>query len=204
MSFKKLNTPLNEALERLEIQEPLPIQTKLLPKIKGGANIYGIGPKGSGKTTALIISTLQKLKSEAFDDAPRALIIVKDKEAALELEENFKLFTRRTDLRIFSVFEEQKINNQIDSIYIGVDIVIATPKRLSKIYFLNGINLSQLLIFAVDDAEFLQKVNFNTELIRLSNSIKKCQYLIFADKMEAKLKKFNENFMSRSILITSN
>lgn len=203
MSFKKLNTPLNEALERLGFEEPLPFQSKILSKIKSGSNVYGIGAEGCGKTTALIISTLQKLKSEAFDDAPRALIIVKDKTAALELEEAFKLFIRRTDLRIFSAFEEHKINNQIDSIYIGIDIVIATPKRLSKIYFLNGINLSQLQIFAIEDAEFLQRVNLNTEIIRLSNSIKKCQYLIFANKMESKIKKFEESFMNRSIVIDS-
>ena len=201
MSFKKVNEHVKAALDRLEIKDANPFQSAILPKIKGGANVYGIGPKGCGKTTAFIIATVQKLKGEAFEDAPRAVIIVKNKEAAIELEESFKLFIRRTDLRIFSAFEEQHINNQIDSIYPGVDIVIATPKRLSKLYFLNGINLSQLQLFIIEDAEFLQNVNNNTELNRLSDSIGKCQYLIFGTKMETKMKKFEESFMMNAQLI---
>ena len=83
MSFKKLNIPLKESLERLGITTPTPFQATILPKVKGGADVFGIAPEGSGKTTAMIINTMQKLKREAFDDSPRALIFVKDKKAAL-------------------------------------------------------------------------------------------------------------------------
>ena len=201
MPFKKLNPELLETLNRIGINEPLPFQEKVLQKIKSGSNIYAIGPDGIGKTTAIIISTLNKLNYEAFDDAPRAIILVKDKEAALELEEAFKRFTRGSDLRIFAAYEELKIELQREAIYLGVDIVIATPKRLSKLYFQNGINLKLLLLFIIEDAEFLSKVNFTTEIIRLSESISKCQYLIFTSQMERKLEVFNTHFMSNSRVI---
>ena len=201
MPFKKLNPELLETINRIGINEPLPFQEKVLQKIKSGSNIYAIGPDGIGKTTAIIISTLNKLNYEAFDDAPRAIILVKDKEAALELEEAFKRFTRGSDLRIFAAYEELKIELQREAIYLGVDIVIATPKRLSKLYFQNGINLKLLLLFIIEDAEFLSKVNFTTEIIRLSESISKCQYLIFTSQMERKLEVFNTHFMSNSRVI---
>jgi len=201
MAFKKLNTHLNEALEGLGFEGALPFQQKILSKIKGGMNVYGFAPEGSGKTTAMIISTLQKLKSEAFEDAPRAVILVKDKDAALKLEEAFMPFIRRTSIRIFSAYEEHKVLNQINSIYEGVDIVIATPKRLSKIYFLNGINLSQLQLFMIEDAEFISKSVVSAEIIRMTDSIKKCQYVIYAKQMDPKLEKFRDSFMAKSQVI---
>lgn len=201
MTFKKLNSSLNEAINRMGFESPLPFQQKILSKIKGGLNVFGIAPEGSGKTTALIISTLQKLKSEAFEDAPRALILVKDKQAALDLEEAFKPFIQRTDIRIFSAYENHKLKKQTDSIYIGVDIVISTPKWLSKIYFLNGINLSQLQLFMIDDAEFISKSEVNAEIIRLTDSIRKCQYIIYTKQMDNKLEKFRDSFMAKSMMV---
>ena len=201
MSFKKLNTPLKESLERLGITTPTPFQATILPKVKGGADVFGIAPEGSGKTTAMIINTMQKLKSEAFDDSPRALIFVKDKKAALNLEEEFKKFTKGTDLRVYSVYDEQGIDHQKDDIYYGVDIIIATPKRLNKLYHINGVHLGELQLLIVEDAEFLAKNTLHADIARLTESIKKCQYLIFADKYYPKFDRFQNSFMSNAQLI---
>jgi superfamily II DNA/RNA helicase len=201
MSFKKLNTPLKESLERLGFETPTTFQTNILPKVKGGADVFGIAPKGSGKTTAMIINTMQKLKSEAFDDSPRALIFVKDKKAALQLEEQFKLFTRGTDLRIYTVYDEQGIDHQKDDIYYGVDVIIATPKRLNKLYHINGVHLGELQLLIIEDAEFLATNSLHAEIVRLTESIKKCQYLVFADKYYPKFDRLQSSFMSNSLLI---
>lgn len=88
MSFKKLNIPLKEALERLEIESSLPFQKQILPKIKSGRDLFIIAPEGSGKTTALVISTIQKLESAAFEDAPRALILYKIKKLPWHWKKN--------------------------------------------------------------------------------------------------------------------
>lgn len=135
MSFKKIHPELKEALERLKITEPLPFQKVLLPKIKGGASVFALAPpEGSGKTTTLVMSTLQKLKCEEFEDAPRALIFVKDKQAALDLKAEFDRFTFRMSVRTYCAYEEQGMDDQRDDIYDGVDVVIATPKRLNRIF----------------------------------------------------------------------
>lgn len=204
MSFKKYNTPLKEALTRLEIESPNDFQSKVLPKFKGGSNLFGIGPKGAGKTTALIISTMQKLKSEAYKDAPRALVLVKDKDAALKLEQEFKEFTRETDLRTVCVYEEHNINIQKDEVYYGCDIVIATPKRLSKLYFLNGINLGELELFIVEDADFIIRNEFHTTIARLSESLTKCQHLIFAETFNSKLAILQDLIMQNAYVIDVN
>ena len=112
MSFKKIPEALNENLERNNIVEPNEFQTKILPKIKSGAHIFGVGPKGSGKTMALIISVITKLKAKAEGDNPRALIFVKNKAAAESLMESFKPLTRFTSVRVVMAIEEHTLEKQ--------------------------------------------------------------------------------------------
>lgn len=202
MPFKKLDTPLQEALERLEYTEPLPFQKKIISRIKSGMNVFGIGPDGCGKTTALIISTIQKLGSSAFEDAPRALIFVKDKEAALELEEKFKTFTRYMDLRVYAAYDQPDIDTQKGDIYEGVDIVIATPGKLFKLFKITGINVTQLKVFVVEDAEFLAGNRYYNDLIRIPEHISKCQYLVFATELSPKIERLKDSFMSHSEVVS--
>ena len=101
MSFKKLHPLLKESLENAGFETSNAFQKKVLPTLKGGSDAYVIAPKGSGKTTALIIAIIHKLKATAFEDSPRAIITVKDKEDAIALKEEFERFTMNTDLRVY-------------------------------------------------------------------------------------------------------
>jgi superfamily II DNA/RNA helicase len=202
MSFKKLNPPLKEALQRLEIQAPLAFQKEILPKIKSGRDLFIIAPENSGKTTALVISTIQKLESAAFEDAPRALIYVKDKEAALALEEEFNKFTKYMDLRVYSAYDAPNIETQKDAIYDGVDIVIATPNKLFKLFKITGINVSELKLLIVEDAEFLTKNSDYNDLVRIPQHLSKCQYLVFAGENNPKIERLKKSYMARAETIS--
>jgi len=201
MPFKKLIEPLKDALIRKGFDEPLPFQKQILSKIKGGANVFGIGSKDCGKTSSLIISVIQKLKGKAFEDAPRALIFVENKQASLDLKTEFETYTKGTDLRINCVYEEHNIDSQRVELYIGTDIVIATPKRLNKIFYMNGIDLNQLQLFIVDDAEFIFANNNLKEISRIPESLKKCQYIIFSTKFDTRFNRWKETFIYNSQII---
>lgn len=200
MAFKKLIEPLKDTLKIKDFEAPLPLQKQILSKIKSGASLFIVAPKDAGKTTSLVMSVIQKLK-KSFEDAPRALIFVKDKQSALDLELEFNAFKRGTDLRIYCAYEEQNIDNQRDEIYIGTDIVIATPKRLNKLFYLNGINLNKLQICIVEDAEFLFRNNNLAEVSRIPESINKCQYLVFIDKFDMRFIRWQESFMYNAEVI---
>ena len=201
MSFKKLIQPLKDNLKKKGFEGPLPFQKLILSKIKSGASLFCIAPTGSGKTTSIILSVVQKLKGEAFEDAPRALIFVKDKETALNLKAEFETYTRRSDLRIYCAYEEHNIELQREEIYLGTDIVIATPKRLNRIFFLNGINLNKLHMCIVDDAEFLFRNNNLAEVTRTPESIGKCQYLIFSTEYDERFDRWRETFMNNAKVV---
>jgi superfamily II DNA/RNA helicase len=201
MSFKKFIEPLKINLKNKGIESPLELQKLILSKIKGGVSMFCIAPKGSGKTTSIILSVIQKLNGQALGNAPRALIFVKDKEAALHLEEEFKTYLKGTDLRIYAAYEEYNIELQREDLFLGTDIVIATPKRLNKIFYLNGINLNELQMFIVEDAEFLFRNNFFAEVARTPESLEKCQYLIFSTKFDQRFERWQETFMHHAQII---
>lgn len=194
MPFKKIIEPLKDNLERHTITEPNALQIKILSKIRGGKDLFVIAPKNAGKTTSIVISVINKLK-EAFEDAPRALIFVKDKEEALNLAEIFNKYKRGTDLRVYCAYEEHNIDLQREEIYEGTDIVIATPKRLNRIFYLNGINLNKLQMCIVEDAEFLFRNNNFAEVTRTPESIGRCQYLIFSDYFDNRFERWQDTFM---------
>jgi superfamily II DNA/RNA helicase len=201
MSFNKFIEPLKLTLKNNGIESPFELQKLILSKIKGGVNMFCIAPKGSGKTTSIILSVIQKLKGKTLGNAPRALIFVKDKEAALHLEEEFKTYLKGTDLRIYSIYEEFNSELQREDLFLGTDIVIATPKRLNKIFYLNGINLNELQMFIVEDAEFLFRNNFFAEVARTPESLEKCQYLIFSTKFDQRFERWQDTFMFNAQII---
>lgn len=198
MSFKKLHPLLKESLENAGFETSNPFQKKVLPTLKGGSDAYIIAPKGSGKTTALIIAIVHKLKASAFEDSPRAIIVVKDKADAVVLKDEFERFTKNTDLRVYALYDEYDIEKQKTEIYPGQDIVIATPARLSKLYFLNGIHLGEVQLFAVEDADYLGRNNAYNHILRLSESMTKCQFVITADAMNSRIQNYQNAFMHNS------
>ncbi|MCG2430310.1 DEAD/DEAH box helicase [Aequorivita sp. F64183] len=195
MPFKKLNPEIKEKLEKFEIITPTPFQTKSIPVIKSGANVYCSAPKGSGKTTTLILTTLQKLKFEPLGDAPRAVVLVENKEKALEMFEAFEKYTQHKEIRVYVGYEELHIDIQKSEIFMGVDILISTPKTLNKLFLTNGVSSSQLKILSVDDAEFLAQKSNYTAIMAVTQTIKRCQYVLYTEKIHPMLKRFEAHFM---------
>lgn len=201
MPFKKLKPILKDILEHQNLTEATAFQKKVIPKIKSGANVYAVAPEGSGKTTSLILTTLQKIKDYEEHDNPRVVIFVKDKAAALALEEKFEPFIKHFNLTSYSVYEEQAEQVQKDIIYEGVDIVIGTAKRINKLYLMNGINLNDMMTVIVDDANELPRIDFAKDIVRISDSFPKCQFIVFSTDYDEKLKSLKESFMFNALLI---
>lgn len=195
MPFKKLHRDIKERLESLEITTPTPFENKSIPVIKSGTNVYCIAPKDSGKTTTLILTTLQKLKCRAIGNAPRAVVLVENKEKAIELHDTFLTFTKYSSLRVYVGYEELHNDVQKSEIAMGIDILISTPKAMNRLFLSNGINTSELKIFSIDDAEFLVQKSDYSAVMSITRSIAKCQYVLYLEKMPPMLKRFEGYFM---------
>lgn len=198
MPFKKLHSDIKEKLAFFEITTPTPFQSKSIPLIKSGANVYCTAPKDSGKTIALILTTLQKLKCEEIGVAPRAIILVENRERAFELDETILKYTRHTSLRVYTCDDKFHIEVLTSEIFEGVDILIATPRTVCKLLLSEGLNMTQLKIFNIEDAEFLSKSSTYTDLMAITQSIHKCQYVVYSEKSNTMLKRLETNIMQYS------
>lgn len=198
MPFKKLHVNIKEKLESLEIVTPTPFQTKSIPVIKSGANTYCIAPKDSGKTTALILTTLNNLKCQAMGNSPRAIILVENKESVLKLYEQFLFYTKHNSLRVYASYEELHIDVQKSEIFMGVDILISTPKTMNRLFLLNGVNVAAVKTISIDDAEFLSQKTAYNAMMSITQSINKCQFVIYIEKIHPMLKRFETRFMEYS------
>lgn len=194
MFKEKYNKRLAAALTLNGFEEPKEMQLKAITKINGGFDVIGIGPLNSGRTSLIVMSTVHKLQ-RAFEDAPRALILVSDMEKALAMKEKFLLFAKDTDLRIYSVSEEGKIEKEAAEIYVGTDILIGTPKRILDLYFVRNLNLNKIKLFAIDDAEMMIKIAAQGHIDRLALSLPKCQHLVFTDNYNEKVEKLIHKFI---------
>ncbi len=202
MPFKKLHADIQDSLERFEIQTPTPFQSKSIPVIKSGANVYCIAPKDSGKTTTIILTTLQKLKCKEDGHSPRAVVLVENKERALELYAAFMTYTKYNSLRVYVGYEQLHIDVQKSEIFEGIDILITTPKSMNKLFLLNGVSTSQIKILSIDDAEFLIQKSDYDAIMSITQSIIKCQYVLYSEKSHPKLKRFEDYFMEHSKIVS--
>ncbi len=186
MKLKKINEKLQEALVEIGLTDANELQRDTFSTIKSGADCIIISPKGSGKSTTIVLNVIQQLVCEG-EESPRALIIVEDKEKVLEMEELFEKLGSKTDLRVYGVHDKGDLEYDKNYISTGIDVLIGTPNRLSNMFSTAGYNVNRLKMFIIDDADTILKLRHDTKIIRISNSIIKTQRLIFSDYLSERI-----------------
>lgn len=182
MKLKKINEKLQEALIENGLVEANQLQKETFSTLKSGADCIIVSPKGSGKTTTIVLNVIQQLVCEG-EQSPRALIIVEDKAKVLEMEELFEKFGRYTNMTVYGVHDRGDMEYDKNFISGGIDVLIGTPNRLNEMFTMAGFNVNRLKMFIVDDADPILKLRHETKIMRISNSITKTQRIIFSEQM---------------------
>lgn len=195
MFLKKLDPHLLEALEEAGFESPKKVQKSSISKIKSGADLIVRADDKSGRSSTIVISVIQQLKSE-FEDVPRAIIVVATREKAIEMKEQFLLLGKNTDLRVFSEGDAGNLLDLRDKVYAGSDVVIATAKKFNELYCNSGINLNSLKMFIVDDAEQIMRDQILSEINRLAPYIPKSQRIVFCNRITKQMEDFSEEYMN--------
>jgi ATP-dependent RNA helicase RhlE len=196
----KLSKQLVRSVTAAGYFTPKEIQSKTLSRIIGGQDIIAIAPEGSGKTTAYVLGVLTRLKY-GFEEAPRALILVPDKDKVLEVISKFNLLNQNTSIRIVGLYPEPSMQSQLDALADGTDIVVATPDRARAVYLKLGLNLNKIMMLVIDDAAEIVRIGAQLPVAELANSIIKCQHLVFTEVMHGKLQQMINPFINMPALI---
>jgi len=201
MKLKKLTPELAQGIIDAGFDiEPKPIQSQAIPKIKSGADVFIVAPENAGKSTAIAIGVIQQLK-EAFEEAPRAIIIVPNKEDAEALETQFNSLGKHTNLRTFIAFDQGNITYQKDTIYEGLDVLICQPKRLNELINITGVPLIKVKTLVVDDANTILRSSHHATVYRLADNVDKAQIIISADQWTNKLEDLAERAMKNPVVV---
>ncbi|MDY0904914.1 DEAD/DEAH box helicase [Pedobacter sp. CFBP9032] len=193
----KLSKPLVAAMTDAGFLTPKEIQAKTMSRILGGQDVIAVGPEGVGKTTTYVLATLMKLKY-AFEEAPRALILVPDAEHVDHVLEQFKLLNRNKTFRILGIDSRGAVDTQMNEITDGCDIIVAVPDRARALYLKLALNTNKIQLFIVDNAELIVKKGLQLPVVELANSAYKAQHVVFTEVMHEKLNLMISPFMKES------
>lgn len=199
MKLKKINSALQKALIENGLTEANELQQETFSTLKSGADCIIIAPKGSGKSTTIVINVIQQLVA-AGEESPRALIVVEDKTKVLEMETLFENLGCETNLRVYGVHDKGDIEYDKNYISTGIDVLIGTPNRLNEMFTTAGYNVNRLKMFIIDDTDTLLKLRHDTKIVRISNSISKTQRIIFSEQLTERIEALADKIMVEPFL----
>ena len=164
MTFNELNlsAPLLRAVQEAGYETPSPIQAAAIPPVLSGRDLMGCAQTGTGKTAAFALPMLDRLTADAprKKGAIRALILTPTRELALQIGESFEAYGKYLKLRSTVIFGGVGQAPQVEALKKGVDILIACPGRLNDLIGQGFIDLSELEIFVLDEADRMLDMGF--------------------------------------------
>ncbi|MNQ61904.1 ATP-dependent RNA helicase RhlE [compost metagenome] len=194
MKLKKINEKLQDALIENGLTEANILQMETFSTIKSGADCMIISPKGTGKSTTIVLNVIQQLVGHT-EESPRALIIVEDKEKVLAMEALFEKYGKYTNLEVYGVHDKGDMDYDKNYISTGVDVLIGTPNKLSDMFTTAGYNVNRLKMLILDDADPILRLRNETKIMRISNSIAKTQRIIFAEILTERIEILADKFL---------
>jgi ATP-dependent RNA helicase RhlE len=184
MSFDSLGLlpELTRALAERGYAEPTPVQARVIPEILAGRDILAGAQTGTGKTAGFTLPILQRLHGNAHPPkAPRALVLVPTRELAAQVNESVRAYGKHLRLRTQVIFGGVGINPQIDGLRRGTDILVATPGRLLDHAQQRTVDLSQVQILVLDEADRMLDMGFIADIRRVIKLLpKQRQNLLFS------------------------
>ncbi len=185
MSFNDLGLmpDILRAVAEKGYDTPTPIQREAIPAVLSGRDVLAGAQTGTGKTAGFVLPILQKLTlaGDAAIRAPRALVLTPTRELAAQILDNAKGYGRYLKIRSQVVFGGVNINPQITGLRAGCDLLIATPGRLLDLAQQRCVDLSQVQVLVLDEADRMLDMGFINDIRKVIKLLpQKRQNLLFS------------------------
>ncbi|VVE23023.1 DEAD/DEAH box helicase [Pandoraea soli] len=203
-----LHADILRAIAEQGYTQPTPIQAQAIPVVLSGRDVMGAAQTGTGKTASFSLPIIQRLLPEANTSASparhpvRALILTPTRELADQVADNVRAYAGHTPLRNTVVFGGVDMNPQKDALRRGVEILIATPGRLLDHVEQKTVNLSQVKMLVLDEADRMLDMGFLPDLQRILNLLpKQRQTLLFSATFSNEIKKLASSYLTNPLTI---
>jgi ATP-dependent RNA helicase RhlE len=208
MSFKSLGlrAELLRAVSEKGYSTPTPIQKQAIPPVLEGRDIMGGAQTGTGKTAGFTLPLLQRLMSAGTQvkgcRLPRALVLTPTRELAAQVSESVETYGKYLPLKSAVIFGGVKINPQIQQLRSGIDILVATPGRLLDHAGQNTVDLSQVDILVLDEADRMLDMGFIRDIRRILALLpRQKQTLFFSATFSNDIKTLARDLLKSPVLV---
>ena len=210
MTFEELN--LAPAILKAVLEQgyttPTPIQAQAIPAVLAGSDLLGGAQTGTGKTAAFTLPMLQRLSTEPRltnrrgVNAVRALIMTPTRELAAQVEESVRTYGKYLDLTSMVMFGGVGMGAQIEKLRRGVDILVATPGRLLDHAGQGTLDLSQVQILVLDEADRMLDMGFIHDIKKVLALVpKQKQTLLFSATFSDEIRELTNGLLRNPVSI---
>ena len=204
MSFESLGlrAELLRAVREQGYESPTPIQLQAIPVVLNGHDVMGSARTGTGKTAAFTLPLLQRLADGSRGRGPRALILTPTRELAAQVHANVREYGRHLDIRTAEIFGGVNINPQITKLKRGIDVLIATPGRLIDHLDRGTVDLRDVQVLVLDEADRMLDMGFRPAIDRIVKRLPaKRQTLLFSATFSKEITGLAEQFLKAPVRI---
>ncbi|MDH5425106.1 MAG: DEAD/DEAH box helicase [Gammaproteobacteria bacterium] len=208
MSFESLGLipELLLAVSEKGYSTPSPIQQQAIPPVLEGRDIMGGAQTGTGKTAGFTLPLLQRLvqsdKKLNGKRPVRALILTPTRELAAQVAESVVIYGKHLPLKSTVIFGGVSINPQIKKLRDGIDILTATPGRLLDHVSQKTVDLSQVEILVLDEADRMLDMGFIRDIRKLLALLpKQKQTLLFSATFSDEIKRLSNDLLRSPVLV---
>jgi ATP-dependent RNA helicase RhlE len=182
--------PVLDAVTKAGYEHPTPIQERSIPAVLEGSDVLGLAQTGTGKTAAFCLPVLHRLMEMAPDKkrrgtaGPRALVLAPTRELATQIAESMREYGVNTGLRGCVIFGGVRQFPQVRNLRNGVDIVVATPGRLMDLMDQGHVDLSNIRVLVLDEADRMLDMGFIHPIRKICSHLpEQRQSLLFSATM---------------------
>jgi ATP-dependent RNA helicase RhlE len=174
MKFNDLNLsdPILRSLKDQNYQKPTPIQAEVIPAVLNNSDIMAAAQTGTGKTAAFVLPILSKLSNPKYKykgHQLRALIVTPTRELAAQVRESVNTYSKYLSIRSTAVYGGARIHNQRLKLRKGIDVLVATPGRLLDLHNQKSVNLNNIEILVLDEADQMLDMGFIHDIKKIAN-----------------------------------
>jgi ATP-dependent RNA helicase RhlE len=189
-------------------ETPTPVQAAAIPEVLAGRDVLAAAQTGTGKTAAFALPILDRLGADAntsFSPARhpvRALILVPTRELAVQVDEAVRTYGRSSPLRSSVVYGGVPIEPQTKVLRAGVEILVATPGRLLDHVQQRSVNLGQVSILVLDEADRMLDMGFLPDIRKIIAMLPaKRQNLLFSATFDDEIRRLSATILRDPVTV---
>ena len=209
MKFEELdlNDNVLDALYDMRFDECTPVQENCIPPILDKRDVLGVAQTGTGKTAAYLLPILSRLADGGFPkDAVNCIIMSPTRELAQQIDQAMQGFSYYlpdvSSVAVYGGNDGNRYDQEMKSMRLGADVIIATPGRLISHISMGNIDLSKVSFFVLDEADRMLDMGFSEDIMKIASGLpESCQTIMFSATMPKDIESMAQKLLKNPVEI---